>query len=90
MPNGSLVIHDVSTEDTGSYTCIAGNSCNIAHTSAELYVVGQSIYFCSKYALCYFTKYLYVSEQYFTQYINRSVHSSRLVVDCRWYCAWII
>lgn len=42
MPNGSLVIHDVSMEDTGSYTCIAGNSCNIAHTSAELYVVGES------------------------------------------------
>uniref|UniRef100_A0A8C1MMB8 Protein tyrosine kinase 7a n=1 Tax=Cyprinus carpio TaxID=7962 RepID=A0A8C1MMB8_CYPCA len=39
MPNGSLVVHDVSMEDTGSYTCIAGNSCNIAHTSAELYVV---------------------------------------------------
>uniref|UniRef100_A0A9J8BHH3 Inactive tyrosine-protein kinase 7 n=2 Tax=Cyprinus carpio TaxID=7962 RepID=A0A9J8BHH3_CYPCA len=38
MANGSLVIHDVSMEDTGSYTCIAGNSCNIAHTSAELYV----------------------------------------------------
>lgn len=42
MPNGSLVINDVSTEDTGRYTCIAGNSCNIAHTSAELYVVGES------------------------------------------------
>lgn len=42
MPNGSLVIHDVLMEDTGSYTCIAGNSCNIAHTSAELFVVGES------------------------------------------------
>uniref|UniRef100_A0A8C1T4N6 Inactive tyrosine-protein kinase 7 n=1 Tax=Cyprinus carpio TaxID=7962 RepID=A0A8C1T4N6_CYPCA len=41
MANGSLVIHDVSMEDTGSYTCIAGNSCNIAHTSAELYVVAK-------------------------------------------------
>uniref|UniRef100_A0A8C1T4M1 Inactive tyrosine-protein kinase 7 n=1 Tax=Cyprinus carpio TaxID=7962 RepID=A0A8C1T4M1_CYPCA len=41
MANGSLVIHDVSMEDTGSYTCIAGNSCNIAHTSAELYVVAN-------------------------------------------------
>uniref|UniRef100_A0A673MRF4 Inactive tyrosine-protein kinase 7 n=1 Tax=Sinocyclocheilus rhinocerous TaxID=307959 RepID=A0A673MRF4_9TELE len=43
MPNGSLVVHDVSTEDTGSYTCIAGNSCNIAHTSAELYVVEKPV-----------------------------------------------
>lgn len=42
MPNGSLVIHDVSVEDTGSFTCIAGNSCNIGHTSAELYVVGKT------------------------------------------------
>ncbi|KTG03295.1 hypothetical protein cypCar_00010193 [Cyprinus carpio] len=43
MPNGSLVVHDVSMEDTGSYTCIAGNSCNIAHTSAELYVVEKPV-----------------------------------------------
>uniref|UniRef100_A0A8C1T3G8 Inactive tyrosine-protein kinase 7 n=1 Tax=Cyprinus carpio TaxID=7962 RepID=A0A8C1T3G8_CYPCA len=43
MANGSLVIHDVSMEDTGSYTCIAGNSCNIAHTSAELYVVEKPV-----------------------------------------------
>ncbi|XP_076879455.1 inactive tyrosine-protein kinase 7a isoform X2 [Brachyhypopomus gauderio] len=39
MPNGSLVIRDVTTDDVGSYTCIAGNSCNIAHTTAELYAV---------------------------------------------------
>ncbi|KAG9266422.1 inactive tyrosine-protein kinase 7a [Astyanax mexicanus] len=43
MPNGSLVIHDVVMEDTGSYTCIAGNNCNIAHTSAELYVVEKPV-----------------------------------------------
>ncbi|XP_062304162.1 inactive tyrosine-protein kinase 7a [Osmerus eperlanus] len=44
MPNGSLVIHDVSMEDTGSYTCIAGNSCNIRHTSAQLYVVEKPVH----------------------------------------------
>ncbi|KAG5279103.1 hypothetical protein AALO_G00106120 [Alosa alosa] len=43
MPNGSLVIHDVSMEDTGSYICIAGNKCNIGHTSAELYVVEKPV-----------------------------------------------
>lgn len=32
--NGSLVIHDVAPEDSGRYTCIAGNSCNIKHTEA--------------------------------------------------------
>lgn len=40
--NGSLVIHDVAPEDSGSYTCIAGNSCNIRHTEAPLFVVGMS------------------------------------------------
>lgn len=39
--NGSLVIHDVAPEDSGRYTCIAGNSCNIKHTEAPLYVVGR-------------------------------------------------
>ncbi|KAL4641328.1 inactive tyrosine-protein kinase 7-like [Arapaima gigas] len=39
MPNGSLVISDVSMEDTGKYTCIAGNSCNIRTQLAQLYVV---------------------------------------------------
>lgn len=41
MPNGSLVIYDVTTEDSGKYTCIAGNSCNIKHREAFLYVVGE-------------------------------------------------
>ncbi len=54
MPNGSLVIHDVSMEDTGSYTCIAGNSCNIAHTSAELYVVGEADTFLFSFPLLIF------------------------------------
>ncbi|KAM6972799.1 inactive tyrosine-protein kinase 7a [Aplochiton taeniatus] len=44
MPNGSLVIHDVSMEDTGSYTCIAGNSCNIQHTSTQLHVVEPPVH----------------------------------------------
>ncbi|XP_012496345.1 PREDICTED: inactive tyrosine-protein kinase 7 isoform X4 [Propithecus coquereli] len=39
--NGSLVIHDVAPEDSGRYTCIAGNSCNIKHTEAPLYVVDK-------------------------------------------------
>lgn len=41
MPNGSLVIYDVTAEDSGKYTCIAGNSCNIKHREAFLYVVGK-------------------------------------------------
>lgn len=41
MPNGSLVISDVTTDDTGVYTCIAGNTCNIRDTAAQLYVVGE-------------------------------------------------
>ncbi|KAJ8014012.1 hypothetical protein DPEC_G00035820 [Dallia pectoralis] len=39
MPNGSLVITDVTTDDTGKYTCIAGNSCSISDRVAQLYVV---------------------------------------------------
>ncbi|MBN3295048.1 PTK7 kinase, partial [Amia calva] len=43
MPNGSLIITDVSTEDTGTYTCIAGNSCNIRSSVAQLYVVEKPV-----------------------------------------------
>ncbi|KAJ8378815.1 hypothetical protein AAFF_G00233840, partial [Aldrovandia affinis] len=43
MPNGSLLVHDVIMEDTGKYTCIAGNSCNIRSTSAQLYVVEKPV-----------------------------------------------
>lgn len=39
LPNGSLIISDVTTADTGKYTCIAGNSCGIRHRVAQLYVV---------------------------------------------------
>ncbi|XP_024153696.1 inactive tyrosine-protein kinase 7 [Oryzias melastigma] len=39
MPNGSLVISDVTTDDTGRYTCVAGNSCSIKSHVAQLYVV---------------------------------------------------
>ncbi|KAM9364521.1 inactive tyrosine-protein kinase 7 [Pholidichthys leucotaenia] len=41
MPNGSLVIKDVTTEDTGRYTCVAGNSCSIKDRVAQLYVVDK-------------------------------------------------
>lgn len=41
MPNGSLVITDVTTDDTGRYTCVAGNSCSIKDRVAQLYVVGE-------------------------------------------------
>uniref|UniRef100_A0A673IHA6 Inactive tyrosine-protein kinase 7-like n=1 Tax=Sinocyclocheilus rhinocerous TaxID=307959 RepID=A0A673IHA6_9TELE len=44
MPNGSLVISDVTTEDTGVYTCIAGNTCNIRDTAAQLYVVEKPVH----------------------------------------------
>lgn len=41
MPNGSLLIIDVTTDDTGRYTCVAGNSCSIKDRVAQLYVVGE-------------------------------------------------
>uniref|UniRef100_H3B0U8 Inactive tyrosine-protein kinase 7 n=1 Tax=Latimeria chalumnae TaxID=7897 RepID=H3B0U8_LATCH len=41
MANGSLVINSVVTEDSGKYTCIAGNSCNIKHIDAFLMVVDK-------------------------------------------------
>lgn len=44
MPNGSLIIYDVNTEDSGKYTCIAGNSCNIKDHDAFLYVVGKNVH----------------------------------------------
>ncbi|KAM3865337.1 inactive tyrosine-protein kinase 7-like [Diretmus argenteus] len=44
LANGSLVISDVTMEDTGSYTCIAGNSCNIGHKEAHLYVVERPVH----------------------------------------------
>ncbi|KAM9804056.1 inactive tyrosine-protein kinase 7 [Neosynchiropus ocellatus] len=41
MPNGSLIISDVTTDDTGRYTCVAGNSCSIKDRVAQLYVVDK-------------------------------------------------
>lgn len=41
MPNGSLIIRDVTTDDTGRYTCVAGNSCSIKDRVAQLYVVDK-------------------------------------------------
>uniref|UniRef100_A0A3Q3FKF6 Inactive tyrosine-protein kinase 7 n=1 Tax=Kryptolebias marmoratus TaxID=37003 RepID=A0A3Q3FKF6_KRYMA len=45
MPNGSLIITDVTTDDTGRYTCVAGNSCNIKDRVAQLYVVDKPAQF---------------------------------------------
>ncbi|XP_041866737.1 inactive tyrosine-protein kinase 7 isoform X2 [Melanotaenia boesemani] len=45
MPNGSLVITDVTTDDTGRYTCVAGNSCSIKDRVAQLYVVDKPVHF---------------------------------------------
>ncbi|XP_069464985.1 inactive tyrosine-protein kinase 7 [Ambystoma mexicanum] len=39
MLNGSLVIYNVTSEDSGKYTCIAGNMCNIKQKEVFLYVV---------------------------------------------------
>ncbi|XP_042358231.1 inactive tyrosine-protein kinase 7 [Plectropomus leopardus] len=44
MPNGSLVIKDVTTDDTGRYTCVAGNSCSIKDRVAQLYVVDKPVH----------------------------------------------
>ncbi|XP_061600951.1 inactive tyrosine-protein kinase 7 isoform X3 [Cololabis saira] len=41
MANGSLIISDVTTDDTGRYTCVAGNSCSIKDRVAQLYVVAD-------------------------------------------------
>ncbi|KAK1791796.1 hypothetical protein P4O66_013777, partial [Electrophorus voltai] len=41
MPNGTLVISDVSKDDTGQYTCIAGNSCSLKDRVTKLYVVDK-------------------------------------------------
>ncbi|KAL2082820.1 hypothetical protein ACEWY4_020593 [Coilia grayii] len=43
MQNGSLVISDVVTDDTGRYTCVAGNSCGISDHAAQLYVVEKPV-----------------------------------------------
>ncbi|CAK6951801.1 inactive tyrosine-protein kinase 7 [Scomber scombrus] len=44
MPNGSLIITDVTTDDTGRYTCVAGNSCSIKDRVAQLYVVDKPVH----------------------------------------------
>ncbi|XP_031593450.1 inactive tyrosine-protein kinase 7 [Oreochromis aureus] len=48
MPNGSLVIRDVTTDDTGKYTCVAGNSCSIKDRMVQLYVVDKPVHFPSE------------------------------------------
>uniref|UniRef100_A0AAQ5XVL9 Protein tyrosine kinase 7 (inactive) n=1 Tax=Amphiprion ocellaris TaxID=80972 RepID=A0AAQ5XVL9_AMPOC len=45
MPNGSLLISDVTTDDTGRYTCVAGNSCSIKYRVAQLHVVEKPMVF---------------------------------------------
>uniref|UniRef100_A0A674PCF2 Inactive tyrosine-protein kinase 7 n=1 Tax=Takifugu rubripes TaxID=31033 RepID=A0A674PCF2_TAKRU len=45
MPNGSLLITDVTSDDTGRYTCVTGNSCSIKDRVAQLYVVDKPVHF---------------------------------------------
>lgn len=44
MANGSLLITDVTTDDTGKYTCVAGNSCSIKYRAVQLYVVDKPVH----------------------------------------------
>lgn len=44
MANGSLLISDVNAGDTGNYTCVAGNSCNIQSRAAKLVVVDKPMH----------------------------------------------
>ena len=42
MPNGSLVIHDVRTDDTGRYSCVAVNVAGQADSRHDVSVHGET------------------------------------------------